>query len=485
MQVKKNPEIIVIDDELEVGTFFEYYFKEERGLPVAVANTGNEARVLFKKKSFDLALVDLKLPDTDGISLLKEIKKCNPGCEVIIMTGYSTVKSAVEAMKLGALEYVEKPFDELDELDELFDRVLRSIHDKHRYVDDEIEKLALDVGIIMAKDSPLKDLLRLCKKVATRKISILIEGDTGTGKEVLARFIHANSNRAGYPFIGVNCGALTETLLESELFGHEKGAFTGAGGVRHGIFEVAHKGTLFLDEIGEASPSIQVKLLRVLESGEFFRVGGEKPIKTDVRVIAATNRSLHEAVKDKLFREDLFYRLNVVSLYIPPLRERPVDIVPLVNHFIKRNLPEEEKHIQVKFNAQAIEILQNYPWPGNVRELSNVVSRAIAIRSGDIMGIDCLPEHMAIQDKDSGLGKQPEIEDIVKDYARLLLKRILMKEKIDLPKLHSLLKSETDNIIKTVIKDVLEKTGGNRERAAKLLNTTTRTMRYFQNEKGK
>jgi two-component system NtrC family response regulator len=323
----KKPEILVIDDEAEVGTFFEFYFREEKGYPVDVANSGVAARTLLCEKSYDLAMVDLKLPDTDGITLLKEIKESSPGCEVIIMTGYSTIKSAVEAMKLGAFDYIDKPFDELEELDNLLDLALQSINNKQRFIRDELQKLASEFSIIMADDSPLKELLLLSKKVATRKISVLIEGETGTGKDLLARFIHANSPRFGNPFICVNCGALTESLLESELFGHEKGAFTGSQGVRHGIFELANKGTLFLDEIGEASPSIQVKLLRVLESGEFYRVGGERPLKTDVRVLAATNKSLRDAARDKLFREDLLYRLDVVSLQIPPLRERPMDIV--------------------------------------------------------------------------------------------------------------------------------------------------------------
>ncbi len=356
----RKPAILVIDDEVEVGTFFEYYLREERGYPVDVANCGREARALLRDKKFDLALVDLKLPDTDGITLLKEIK------EVIQAAshhhdGYSTVRTAVEAMRLGALDYIDKPFEELDELDKIIDRAVHLILNKQRFADEEIEKLASEYGIITSKDSPFKNLLFLCKKVATRKVSILIEGETGTGKEVLARFIHAKSSRAEYPFIGINCGALTETLLESELFGHEKGAFTGAQGVRHGIFELAHKGTLFLDEVGEATPTIQVKLLRVLESGEFFRVGAEKPTKTDVRIIAATNKNLYEAVKNKLFREDLLYRLDVVCVNIPPLRERRMDIPPLVNYFIEKNLPAEDKRDKVEFSAEAAELLKTIP----------------------------------------------------------------------------------------------------------------------------
>ncbi len=483
-----KPEILVIDDEVEVGTFFQYYLEEEKNYPVAVANSGREARELLGSRSFDLALVDLKLPDTDGISLLREIKENNPGCEVIIMTGYSTIKSAVEAMKLGAFDYIDKPFDELEELDELLDRALQSVKNKHRYINEELDRLTSEFGIVMAENSPMKDLLILCKKVATRKISVLIEGETGTGKEVLARFIHANSPRAGHPFIGVNCGALTETLLESELFGHEKGAFTGAQGMRPGIFEVAHHGTLFLDEIGEATPSIQVKLLRVLETGEFFRVGGSRPIKTDVRVLAATNTSLREAVKDKLFREDLLYRLDVVCLCIPPLRQRPMDIMPLAGYFIEKNLPEGEKHLKVAFSPEAVEILQKYDWPGNVRELSNVVARAMAFREGETMGPECLPRYLAAgrgSFPDRGPGTPPEMEEAVRDWARRLTEAVLSRKNIDLDAFSRALKREVDGMIRGIIDHTLEKTGFSQAGAAKLLNISPRTLRYLRNERGK
>lgn len=485
----KQPEVLVIDDEIEVGAFFEYYLKEERKYPVTVANSGKQAKAILRDKTFDLALVDLRLPDTDGISLLKKIKERNPACEVIIITGYSTVKSAVEAMRLGAFDYIEKPFDELEELDNLLDRALRMINNRQQFINEELGRLASEFGIVMGVGSPLQELLILCKKVANRKISILIEGETGTGKEVLARFIHTNSPRAKYPFVGVNCGALTETLLESELFGHEKGAFTGALGVRRGIFEIANNGTLFLDEIGEATPSIQVKLLRVLESGEFFRVGGEKPIKSDVRVIAATNRSLRVAVKEKLFREELFYRLEVFDLQIPPLRERRMDILPLVNYFIKQNLPEEEKHLEVEFTPQAAELLQNYHWPGNVRELSNVVARAMALRGSGVLDLDSLPEHIRLFGElvsgEASLGLQSSVEEIVREWARLLLKTLLKRDKLNLLELSQVLKNETDTLTRGIIQAALDKTGNNKLEASKLLSINPRVLRYLKNEKGR
>jgi len=485
----KKPEILVIDDEVEVGTFFQYYFQEEKGYPVAVANSGSRARALLCEKAFDIAFVDLKLPDTDGITLLKEIREIIPDCVVIIMTGYSTVKSAVEAMKLGAFDYLDKPFDELEELDALLERALQSVNNKQWFIHDELDKLAAEFSIIMAEDSPLKDLLLLCKKIATRKISVLIEGETGTGKEVLARFIHANSLRSGSPFISVNCGALTESLLESELFGHEKGAYTGSQGVRHGIFELANNGTLFLDEIGDASLSIQVKLLRVLETGEFFRVGGEKLLKTDVRVMAATNKNLRDAVRDKLFREDLLYRLDVVNLHIPPLCERRMDILPLVRYFIDKNLREEEKHLNIRFNNQAMNLLQSYSWPGNVRELSNVVARALVLRSGNLVGSESLPRHVVFHGEEDflvkHLGTETIIDEMLRDWSQRLLKVILSKGIIDFMELEKKLEQEAAWISRCVIEETLVKTGNNRTKAAKALNISPRVLRYYRNEKGR
>lgn len=484
----RKPAILVVDDEIEVGTFFEYYLTEERGFPVDVANSGREARTLFRQKKYDLALLDLKLPDTDGITLLKEIKEVNPGCEIIIMTGYSTVKTAVEAMKLGALDYIDKPFDELDELDHIIDQAVHLILNNAQYGDEEIEKYATKYGIITSKNSPFRNMLLLCKKVATRKISILIEGETGTGKEVLARLIHAKSLRADSPFIGINCGALPETLLESELFGHEKGAFTGAQGLRRGIFELADQGTLFLDEVGEATAAIQVKLLRVLESGEFFRVGAEKPIKTDVRIIAATNKNLQEAARNNLFREDLLYRLDVVRINIPPLRERRMDILPLVDYFIEKNRPVEDCPGKIGFNPEARELLQNYDWPGNVRELSNAVAGAMAIRESSIMGAECLPKNIAFHYRRGAAGRSADfvrrdLKEAIRELSKMVKENITGNVDIDIKEVSELLKNETDTIIKDIIEKTLAETGANRSEAARRLHVSPRVLRYLLNEK--
>ncbi len=378
-------ELLIVDDEVEVVKFFRRLLKKS-GFSVTYATSGHEALACVSAKKFDVAVVDLKLPDTDGLTLLKKIKENQPACEVIIMTGYSTTRTAVKAIQMGAFDYLEKPFDDIREVEDIIERaaVNRACGTGDKVLNAEWLPLAQQVDMVLGPSLAVQRVVSVAYKIAKKNINVLIQGETGTGKEVLARFIHAASMRAGQPFIAVNCGALPENLLESELFGHEKGAFTGAGSARRGIFELANRGTLFLDEIGEASPSIQVKLLRVLETGEFLRVGGEKPVKTDVRIIAATNVNLEKAVKEKAFREDLFYRLDVVRLEVPPLRERAEDIPFLVEYFVKKQNPE------LYVSAEAMQIFTRYPWPGNVRELANTVNQAAALCDGKII----LPEHI-------------------------------------------------------------------------------------------
>jgi two-component system NtrC family response regulator len=331
-------------------------------------------------------VVDLKLPDTDGLTLLKIIKQQQPGCEVIIMTGYSTIKTAVTAIQLGAYEYLEKPFEDIDEIEKLIGRAASysSSTEQGQRSGEEWADVASAVGFQVGRSPAMRRMVSLAHKIAGKNINVLIQGKTGTGKEVLSRFIHAASNRSGQPFLPVNCGALPENLLESELFGHEKGAFTGANQTRRGIFELANRGTLFLDEIGDASPLIQVKLLRVLETGEFMRVGGEKPIRTDVRIIAATNVDLEKAVAENSFREDLYYRLNVVRLEIPSLQERREDIPQLAEFFAGQFNPD------LKIAPATMELLSQHHWPGNIRELANTLRRAVVLCAGSVL----LPEHL-------------------------------------------------------------------------------------------
>lgn len=381
--------ILIIDDEHEIGNFFRRLL-ERKGYKVRVACNGKEAAALIDDEEFHVAMVDLKLPDTDGLELLQQIKAVQPFCEVIIMTGYSTTRTAVKAIQLGAFDYIEKPFEDIDQLEDLIEKALQFGRQASGGKGSRPEwmDIAARVGFQVGATPKMKRLAMVAYKIAKKNINVLIQGETGTGKEVLARFIHHCSRRSQNAFIPINCGALQESLLESELFGHEKGAFTGASSQRKGIFEIANGGTLFLDEIGEASLAIQVKLLRVLETGEFFRVGGERPISTDVRIIAATNVDLQQAVEEKKFREDLFYRLNVVSLEIPPLRERKDDIPMLVNYFLKR--AGEERQLQV--SPEAMQILKKYSWPGNIRELINTIDQAMALTEGSIIVPGCLSE---------------------------------------------------------------------------------------------
>lgn len=378
-------EILIIDDEADVCGFFRRMLTR-KGYQVTTATNEAEALKALSGTVFSVAMVDLKLPDTDGLTLLQAIKSRQPECEVIIMTGYSTVKTAVTAMQRGAYEYLEKPFDDIGEIEALIARAVASGEPgpKGEQAREEWADVASAVGFQVGGSPLMRRLVSLAYKVAGKNINVLIQGKTGTGKEVLARFIHAASNRAEAAFIPVNCGALPENLLESELFGHERGAFTGANQTRRGIFELANHGTLLLDEIGDASPMIQVKLLRVLETGEFMRVGGERPIKTDVRVIAATNVDLEEAIREKTFREDLFYRLNVVRLEIPSLQQRSEDVPMLVEHFARLFNP------RARVSAEAMRLLQNHSWPGNIRELANVMRRAVVMCPDETI----LPGHL-------------------------------------------------------------------------------------------
>lgn len=478
--------VLVIDDEIEVGMFFKHYFREIHGITVALGTSGKEARQLFASSDFDLALIDLRLSDIDGITLMREIKQRLPQCEVIIMTGYSTIRSAVDAMRYGAFDYVDKPFEDLKGLDHILDRAFSYIQSKKGFVRSELEALQTSYGIVMNEDSPLKEILDLARKIADKKITVLLEGETGTGKEVMARYIHACSHRSGRPFIAINCGALSETLLESELFGHEKGSFTGATTRRRGVFEIANSGTLLLDEIGDASPAIQLKLLRVLESGEFYRVGSESVLKTDVRIIAATNRNLREAVEDKLFREDLLYRLDVVSLKLLPLRERPMDILPLCRYYVNQNLNDKTK--EAVFSKEAMAFLQSYDWPGNIRELSNVVARAVLMREGNEMGIGCLPERIVgelSEQPAAGSNKDIDLESSIAEWSQSLMGKLRRIPGVNLPELIRILEDQTCKISQVLIEDALAASDNDPNKAAENLQIKPRALRYLKNEKGR
>ena len=387
----KKPRILVIDDEASMRECLKDWLMED-GYEVGLAASGEEGLLMSQKETWDVVLLDLKMPGMDGIETLKRLKDLDQESEVVMMTAYATVDTAVQAMKEGAFDYLVKPFDP----DEIEMQVKRIVEHKELVLENILLRKKLEEKYthdeIIGKSEAMQRLFQLIERVAPTDSTVLITGESGTGKELVAQAIHGNSRRCYMPFVAVSCGALPETLLESELFGYEKGAFTGAEHAKKGRFELADQGTLFLDEIGDISLKTQVDLLRVLQQKEFTRLGGQEIIRVDVRIIAATNRDLKRVIEEKRFREDLYYRLNVISMHIPPLRERKEDIPLLVSAFIRKNCLEmnmEEK----KISASAMKALIDYDWPGNVRELENVIERALVIGRGREIVPDDLPFH--------------------------------------------------------------------------------------------
>ena len=383
--------ILIVDDEKNYLLVLEDLLMEE-GYQVVTSESGIGALEILKGHELDVVITDMKMPGMDGMTLLERIHVQYPDLPVIMMTAYGSVEKAVEAMRKGAFDYILKPFKN----EELKLTIRKAIDHyqlvcQNRYLTRELQD-RYQFSNIIGKSAAMQRIYRLIEKVAPSRATVLITGESGTGKELIARAIHFNSPRAERPFISVNCGALPETLLESELFGHEKGAFSGAVSQRKGRFELAHEGTLFLDEISEMSSPLQVKLLRILQEMEFERVGGSQSLKVDVRVVAASNRDLHIEVAEGRFRSDLFYRLNVVHVPLPPLRERKDDIPLLVNHFL-RKYAVGERLCNFRIEPEAMRLLLDYQWPGNVRELENVIERAIILSNGEeIMAKDLPPE---------------------------------------------------------------------------------------------
>jgi len=470
--------LLIADDEKEVGTFLSRLFTL-KGYHVQVVNSGQQFYELdFHNHHFHVAMIDLKLPDCDGLSLLRHLKTLQPRCKALIMTGYSTIKTAVEAMKLGASDYMEKPFDDISVLEAQVENLLNHCTAQHQQV---VHKLAHDSGLIMGERSSMSALLETAYKVAQKSVNVLIEGETGTGKEVLSRFIHLASPRSHEPFIALNCGAISESLLESELFGHEKGAFTGATQQRKGFFEIAGNGTLFLDEIADASPAIQVKLLRVLETREFMRVGSSQILHTNARLVAASNENLQQAVMKGKFREDLYYRLNVVKLDIPALRHRKADIPLLIEHLTERNGQANRT-----FSDCAIEKLQRYDWPGNIRELSNVITRTLTLTDSEqtIIAEDIvLPNNHVLQPNIETKAVQTIINDPLTEWRKRLVEDFQQKKEMDLTDLLSEIKKLESIVSKEIVLQALQQTYGNRNEAAKRLHISMRKLRYILNEK--
>jgi two-component system NtrC family response regulator len=399
--------VLIVDDEKNYPLILRAVLEEE-GFEALTAYSGEEALTVLKNSDVDLVLTDMKMPSLDGIELLERIKEKDPELPVIMMTAHGTVEKAVEAMQKGAYNYILKPFDN----ERLIIYVNKAIQ-MYRVIKEnrrlrETVKSQYSFGNIIGKSSKMQDIFELIKKVAPATASILIEGESGTGKDLVAKSIHYNSPRRDYPFIAINCSALAESLLESELFGHEKGAFTGAVATKKGRFELAEGGTLFLDEIGELSSSLQVKLLRVLQDKIFERVGGMRQVSVNFRLITATNKRLREEVQMGRFREDLYYRLNVVFIDLPPLRQRLEDLRLLVDHFIGKYAAERRMGVPVKGIEREVEqIFYRHDWPGNVRELENTIERAMVLCPDDIIRVSDLP-----RDFRSSLTGEPQLENI-------------------------------------------------------------------------
>lgn len=416
--------ILIVDDEENVRLMLDTAFTL-CGHQTWTARNGVQALQLFRDSQPDVVLMDIRMPELNGLDALAQMQAINPKIPVVLMTAYAAVETAVAALRCGAFDYVIKPFD-LDELKLVINRALQlqSMKEEIRELHQALSE-SWQWGHILTHTPCMMEICRDTARIALSNANVLISGESGTGKELIARAIHYHSRRASGPFIKINCAALPDSLLESELFGHEKGAFTGAQGQRQGLFERAHHGTLLLDEIGEMPLNLQVKLLRVLQEREFERVGGNQTIKVDIRILAATNRNLAQSVAQGKFREDLFYRLNVIHLEIPPLRQRPDDVTLLANHFAQKFAAENQRDI-IEIDPQALALLNAWPWPGNVRELANVMERAVIMSTGVVIFADDLPaqfQRETVVAQEAGVYCPPEggLKEAVKAYEKQLL----------------------------------------------------------------
>ena len=450
---KHTGDILIVDDERSMREFLGIYLRRE-GYRIEAASGGNEAIASIKARAFDVIITDLRMPGIDGLTILAEAKRMRPDTEVIVVTAFSTTETAIAAMKAGAHDYLTKPF-KIDEVGLVVDRAMekRRLSRENVALRDEI-KGRYKLDRLLGKSPAMQRVFDILRKVASTRTSVLLIGESGTGKELAAHALHELSPRTDQPFVAINCGAIPETLLESELFGHVRGSFTGANMDKQGLFEAANNGTLLLDEIADLPLAMQVKLLRVLQERKVKPVGGVSEREVDVRIVAATNRDLEAEVEKSTFRQDLYYRLNVIQLRLPPLRERREDLPLLVDHFIRKFSAEHGRNV-VGALPEVMSALMLYHFPGNVRELENMIERAVTLSSTDWLNVDAFPNLAGLQGAQpspSALGHLPEggldLERHLEEYER----SILIK--------------------------VLERTGGNRTEAARLLGVSFRSMRY-------
>jgi DNA-binding NtrC family response regulator len=444
--------ILVVDDEAPIRDMLRKGLSQRGGFSVEVAQNGVEAIEKIEKDVFDLVLTDLMMPEMDGLELLKTVKGTRPEVMVILMTAYGSIETAVEAMRIGANDYITKPID----FDELLIHISKAQKENALLMENRLLRMEVrkkfEFNNIIGKSKKMQEIFALIEKVAPSSSTVVIYGGSGTGKELVAKAIHYNSPRAERPFIPFNCGAIPETLVESELFGHTKGAFTGAVQAKRGLFEEANEGTLFLDEISTTLPSVQVKLLRVLQEKEVMKVGSTERTKVDVRMIAATNVDLEAATKNGKFREDLFYRLHVFPIFLPDLKDRKEDISLLAYHFLDRYSKEARKEIK-GISKQAMKLLLEYHWPGNVRELENTIERAVIMTDQDYLVPNDFPK------------------DLTEGFSEMIKRGVKDRKSLDD------MKSE-------YIKEILKEVGGNKRVASEILKVNPRTLYRFEKKGG-
>jgi two-component system response regulator PilR (NtrC family) len=453
---ENTPHILIVDDELSMRELLEYMLKRE-GYRVDCAENGRKAVALVGQNNYDLLLCDIRLGDISGLDVLRACKKHHPGTVVIMISAYASTEIAVEAMNEGAYDYLPKPFNK----DELLETVakalkLRTIEQEKELLEGELKR-SLNFGMIVGNSPAMQHIYKMIRQVSKTKTNVLITGESGTGKELIARAIHLESDRRGQPFVAINCGGIPETLMESELFGHKKGSFTGAIQDKPGLFQEAHRGTIFLDEIGELSLPIQVKLLRAVQEKTVRPVGGTEDVSVDIRIVSATNKNLEKEVIAGKFREDLFYRLNVIEIKVPALRDRKADLKPLAQHFLEKYAREMGKEIS-KLSSYALDMMLKYDFPGNVRELENLLERSVALSTTNII----LPDSLALS-----VHKRRWIEGI-KD------RRFDVDEVSKGVALDAIL----EEIEAAYLKKALDCSRGNKNRAAELLGISFRSLRY-------